>query len=608
MEFSLSNTAIIAFVIAVVFIVIYFVFKKDMEPQEENIEEDKFSIYYLNSNIKDLFNEITNQNIAELYLNRKETKKREQQKARLNNALRSCAQGNVGEKEYVKDYIKELLQCKLNINEKTINQVIPFHSFNMLTEQDKFEILLHVYKKEYGTAAFEKLSNQCGFDKPKTNENGTYYEITKEDIANAYYKCAEPLKYIDKIEIVAQRVFELVYGFSCADVIREMNIDGLSGGVSGVSNEQYNYMEEIFENSAVRKPKTYDSLWIFYHGKAIYLSFMGFGSQHEIIRVCKNLYMYDNVGHLTSSNGYKLTYLQDSSRVVVVRPKLVANWAFFVRKFDSAKSMTVNELLKDRESETVIELVKWMVKGCLNIVLSGDQNSGKTTFLRAMAATFIDQRYPIRTTEHEYELWLNNANPNLNCVAFRHTDEVSIIDSINLQKKTDASILLLGEVQSAELARAFIDLTQSGTKATWCTCHCVSTEDLVDYFRNAMLYILSNDQSAEEQVANAINIDIHWEKSGDGHRYISYIKEIIPFSRGESWPVNKDDCIVECLKTLARRRTFTTRDIIVYEKGTYVYKNPLSDRLAKKILRNLLEEEKDAFVAFNNHSIKFMPS
>ncbi|MBH1940633.1 Flp pilus assembly complex ATPase component TadA [Mobilitalea sibirica] len=601
MAFSYGNIIIITVMILVGIIIIYFIFKKDPEPEEDTKQEDIYSISYLIQGVRNLFNEIINQNIAQLYLNRKETKKREQQKARLITALRCCAQGKIGEKEYVKDYMKDLLQSNLNINENTIDRIIPFHAPSFMTAQDKFEILLYIMKKEYSLQAFHQLSALCGFEKPKKNAYGTYYEITDQDVHLAYELYAKPLCYLDKLNIVTQRVYQGSYGFSIADELRDMNIDGISGGVSGITTEQYNYLEEVFLHEVTGQHHAYDSLWIFLHGKAIRMSFLRFGSLSELIRVCKNLYSYDNVGHLTSTNGYKLTYLQDGSRVVVVRPKLSTHWAFFVRKFDSAKNMGLMELIRDEGKENVVEVIKWAVRGCLNIILSGDQNSGKTTALKAMIR-YIDQKYPIRTTEQEFELWLNHAYPKINVISFRASEEVSIINAINIQKKTDASIMILGEVASNDLAAAFITLTQAGTKATMCTCHCVSTEDLVDYFRNAILSegTFSNELIAEEQVANAINIDIHWEKSGDGHRYISYIREIIPYPRDEKWPENTMDCIAEGLKRMSRKRTFYSRDIIVYKDGRYIRMNSFSDRLANKIAKNLNQYEKEAFHNFNN--------
>ncbi len=600
MGFSQSNMILMTLITLVSALAVYFILKKEEEPNDEP-EENCNTIPFLKDGIRALFNDIINQNIEELYLNRRETQKREQQKIRLSTALRSCAQGNIGEKEYTKDYIKYLLQKNMGVNESTINSIIPFQQPLQLTIQDKFEILLYLFKLEEKLQAFDKLCSLCQFDEPKFNQYGHYYEIIPEEISEAFQCYYKPLRYIDKLEIITQRIYQEAYGFSVIDELRDMNIDGISGGVSGVSSEQYNYMEEVIRFDKLKKPMSYDGIWVFYRGKAIHLSFLSFGCQSELIRVCKNLYRYDNVGHLTSSNGYKLTHLYDGSRVVVVRPKLTSHWAFFLRKFDSTRHMAMEALIKDKGSDKVIELIRWMVKGCLNIILSGDQNSGKTTALKAMLQ-YVDQRYPIRTTEQEFELWLNNAYPNLNVVCFRSSDEVSMMDSINIQKKTDAAIMILGEVSSSDLANAFITLTQAGTKATFCTCHCVTTQDLIDYFRNSVLSYgtFSSEMIAEEQVANSVHIDIHWEKSGDGHRFISHITEIIPLPREEIWPEDTMECIAECLKRIARKRAFYSKDLILFEHGEYVVKNPLSSRAVERILKNLTETDRQNFLSFQS--------
>ncbi len=596
MEFKQTNIIAIAVILSIVLISFYFIFKKDPEP-DDDIEEDKFSFPYLKEHVKRKINEIVDQNINELIINRKEMKKRQYQKARLSKSVRTCAQGNIGEREYLKDYIKDLLQNDLGVSDETINQIIPFHNREFLTPQDKFEILYTEFNRENENryCAFDMLNRLYSLEHEKSNEYGAYYEVTPEDIDKLFDKVHKPLRYVDKLEIVTQRIYQEVYGNSVADILRyDTSIDGISGGCSGSSTEQYNYLEEIYGTGSTRKAKTYNSLWIFYHGKAIYLSFLSFASLQDLIRTCKNLYRYGTVGHLNSKAGYKLTYQADGSRVVVVRPNFSTHWAFFLRKFDSSKNMGIDKLIRVEGSEEVVNMLKWIVKGCLNAVLSGDQNSGKTTCLKAMSE-FFDRRNPVRTTEQEFELWLNNAYDSMNCLCLRSTEGISVMDAVNIQKKMDAAIMLLGEVNSFELAAAYLSLCLSGTKSALCTCHCVSTEDLVDYFRNAVIAngIFKTEITAEEQIANSVHIDIHWEKSPDGKRYISYINEIIPYPREvpESEQVLPLESIADSLKLMSRKRAFYVRPLIILENDRYVVKNNFSDRSVKRILKNLAAED-----------------
>ncbi len=596
-----NNTIYLALISAVALLVIYFVFKKDVETDEDETIANEFTIEYLSEKLKIIFNEILNQNLSELYISRKALEKRKEQKERLNHAIRSCAEGYLGEREYLKDYIKDLIQSKLKISEETIDFVIPYGNILHLTEQDKFEILLQEYKQGYGLDAFGILNKKCRFDKEKQNENGSYYEVTKEDINKSYAYIRPVLSYVIKLEVLAQRLFQLSFGFGVVDeLVYQKSIDSILGGTSGVTEEQYNYLEEIMKSEDITIEKSYNSIWIVLGGKPVRLSFLGFNSREELIRVCKNLYRYDNVGHLTSSSGYKLSYLRNGSRVVVTRPKFTAGWSFFIRKFESTRGMDIYTLVKGDNKEVVIKYIEWIVKGLLNIIISGDMGSGKTTFLKEILK-YIDQRYEIRTFEPEFELWLNHLYTGLNIVPFRKTEDVSIMEAINLGKKTEAMIMLLGEINDAAQANAFITLTQAGTKCTMATCHTNSPSNMVDYFRNATLSkegIFTNEMTAEEQVANAIDIDIHWEKSPEGVRYISYIAEIIPLPRTTAETGDSLKDIAIHLGVLARRRAFEIREIMVYENGKYILKNTLSETSIQKIVKNLNNENRERFLLF----------
>lgn len=593
MDFNDINIVLMTFIVAMVLITIYFIFKKELEP-EEDIEINIFAISYLRDGVKEKINERVGENLYELKINKKDIKKREQLKARLNKAIRSCAQGSVGEREYVKDEIKGILQTDFDVNEQTIDYIIPFNHINNLSPQDKFEILYVLNNREKDNMAFSKLNETCKFDREKRNEFGSYYEISEDDVQNAYDQLASSLNYVDKLEIVAQRIYQEEYGNSIADIIRyDIKVDGVSGGVSGASTEQYNFMEEVMETGGTGKAMSYNSLWIFFRGKAIHLSFLSFKDDRDLIRVCKNLYRHGSVGHLTSKIGYKLSYQADGCRVVVVRPKMSTHWAFFIRKFDSAKNHTIDKLLLDENHELVTTLSKWAARGCLNLVISGDQNSGKTTFFKAMAIYF-DRRNPIRTMEQEFEMWLNNAYTNLNCICLKASDDVPLFDIIAIAKKMDSAIMMLGEIGNFEYAGGYLSLCQAGTRSTIATIHTNTTQDLIDYMKNGGMFInlFRNEVAAEEQIAKSIQMDIHWVKSPDGKRYISYINEIVPLSNDIN--DDKEDAlskIANSLRLMSRKQAYQVRPLVTYEDGKYVLKNTFCNGSVNRILRNLSEND-----------------
>ena len=130
---------------------------------------EPYGIPYLVQEVNLTFENILNKNLAELNLNKLETQKREKIKSLIRKNLRSCSLGDIGAKEYIKDYIKEILQKNLGIKGETIDLVIPFNNSSLLSKQDKFEILLYIYKKQYKYDALTMLIETYQLTEVKTD-------------------------------------------------------------------------------------------------------------------------------------------------------------------------------------------------------------------------------------------------------------------------------------------------------------------------------------------------------------------------------------------------------------------------------------------------------
>ena len=241
-----------------------------------------------------------------------------------------------------------------------------------------------------------------------------------------------------------------------------MNIDGVSGGVSGlpesflsqVAQTDGDYLDQIAEHKV---PRACDSIWIFFQGKSIRLAFLSFGTEAELKRVCQNIYKYNNPGQLSDTNGYKINEMKDGSRVVVVRPSFSETWAFFVRKFD-VKRATLEQLIRDDGKEDAIELLKYLVKGARITSITGEQGSGKTTLLMGMIEN-IYETMNIRVQETAFELHLRKIYPTRNILTFRETDTISGQEGLDVQKKTDGSVNIIR--RGCNRPRSILDDTSS---------------------------------------------------------------------------------------------------------------------------------------------------
>lgn len=586
-----------------------------------DIDEDQYQLETILEFVKNTFNDILKTNLYAMNITREEFEKRVQNKNELRKALKTCIYGDVNAKNYVKNYIRDILLKNYKIDETNIDKIMNFNNAKELNVQDKFEILLYVYKKKYDLRALEMLIKENDLDIPKSLEDGDSgdgirYVITAEEIDRVYLEKVRRLtNFDDKLNVIVQRLYQCYKGYGVIDEIRDMKIDGVSGGVSGIPStffQQFDYSGGILSSL----PMSYDSVWIFFKGKTIHLEFLSFGSEKELIRVCKNIYRYNNPGQLSETNGYKVNEMKDGSRVVVARPPFCESWVFFVRKFDSAENKEPEDLITDKNSKLTIECMKWLIKGCRVTAITGFQGTGKTTLLMSLVK-FINYTFTLRIQEMAFELHLRKLYPKRNIVSFRETATVSGQEGLDLQKKTDGTVNIMGEVATAPVASWMIQMAQVASLFTIFTHHAKTTSDLVLALRNNLLQtrVFSNEKVAERQVAEVVNFDIHLYKDISGHRYIQRITEIIPVIDNSEYPeLYKEgktteetlrafaDTVKEYFTRVTDRKTFETRDIIVWENGEYKVANPISKKSYDEICTHLNEEEKTEFTQFLKES------
>ena len=616
---------ILLIVLLVVFVVSFFVYKvkkTDTKEAADNLsrEKERYSIEKMKAFIKKQFDEITRMNLYDLALSEEEFERRKNVKYELKKALRGAGYADKNDKKYVKTLMFDLLRNNYKVNSFNINNAIPFDNFEQLTSQDKFEILMHIYKKTYKTEALTQIITKYNLDFPKYEFDPEVpsYVITPEEISNIFATevTEDTLTFDDKLEIVVQRIYQEYKGFSVVDDIRDMNIDGVSGGVSGIPPsflDQLTDMDDYIEQMKGKKlPMSYDSVWIFYKGKATYLSFLSFGSESELKRVCQNIYKYNNPGQLSESVGYKINEMKDGSRVVVLRPNFSESWAFFVRKFAPPTLISAEQLLIHKNKENVIELLKYLVRGARVTAITGEQGCGKTTLLMAIMK-YLYPTITIRVQETAFELHLRKIYPYHNILSLRETDTISGQEGLDVQKKTDGGVNILGEVATDPVAAWMIQMAQVASKFTLFTHHAKTFPNLITALRNSLLKIgmFNSENVAEVQVVQVINFDIHLKRGVDGTRYIERITECIPlekkFNYNNDYRKVKDlngkmdsfmDNAVEYFQHMTQTSNYTYKNIVEFVDGEYVFKNPISEENIKAMRDNMSPEDVKNFDNF----------
>ena len=602
--------------------------KQESEEEKEVVVDDKtYTLEMMMNFVKKRLDEITKVNLYDLGLSEEEIKRRKSKKYELKKALKGCTYGDVNDKKYIKELIFDLLVKEYGVDESNVSKAIPFDVPSLLTPQDKFDIIIYMYKKDFGYEALTQLIKKYNLAELKytSGDAKPSYVITSEEMSDIYEKENFNLTFEDKLMVVVQRIYQRYKGYSSIDEVRDMNIDGVSGGVSGlpesflsqVAQTDSSYLNQVMDHKV---PRACDSIWIFFQGKSIRLEFLSFGTEAELKRVCQNIYKYNNPGQLSDTNGYKINEMKDGSRVVVVRPSFSETWAFFVRKFD-VKRATLEQLITIPGKEDTIDLLKYLVRGARIISLTGEQGCGKTTMLMGMIEN-IYETMNIRVQETAFELHLRKIYPTRNILTFRETDTISGQQGLDVQKKTDGSVNIIGEVATDPVASWMIQAAQVASKFTLFTHHAKTFPNLVTALRNSMLRNgdFTNETVAAEQVVQVLNFDIHLVKDFKGRRYIERITECVPIEDKNEYTYDhqkektlegKFDKFVDNTTKYYTKETnkelFKYINILEYQDGAYVITNKISDKNLSEMIMNMDDTDAAGFREFVNRlwGVKF---
>ena len=241
---TITNILLMALVIGIaIFVVYYYIKKKKEEKVEEtiNVDDKTYTLDKMKEFVKKRLDEITKVNLYDIGLSEEELKRRKNKKYELKKALKGCTYGDVNDKKYVKELIFYLLAKEYGVTETNISKAIPFDIPSLLTAQDKFDILIYAYKKEFGYEALTEMIKKYDLAELKFLEGETKpsYVITEDEISEIYEKENISLSFADKLAVVVQRIYQHYKGYSSIDEVRDMNIDGVSGRSIWTSRELF---------------------------------------------------------------------------------------------------------------------------------------------------------------------------------------------------------------------------------------------------------------------------------------------------------------------------------------------------------------------------------
>jgi pilus assembly protein CpaF len=222
--------------------------------------------------------------------------------------------------------------------------------------------------------------------------------------------------------------------------------------------------------------------------------------------------------------------LQDGSRVNAIIPPLALDGACLsIRRFGrdpvTARNMLDNKTL----TEPMLEMLAAMVKGRLNLIISGGTGAGKTTVLNVLSG-FIPNSERIVTIEDAAELQLKQEHivrletrpPNIEGKGSVRMRQL-VINSLRMRPDR----IVVGEVRGEE-AFDMLQAMNTGHEGSLTTVHANSPRDALSRIENmvSMANLNIPERAIRHQIANAVHAVVQVARLSDGSRKLITISEV----------------------------------------------------------------------------------
>lgn len=222
--------------------------------------------------------------------------------------------------------------------------------------------------------------------------------------------------------------------------------------------------------------------------------------------------------------------LPDGSRVNAIIPPLAIDGpSLSIRRF-GRDPLTAQNLLENRSLiEPMLELLAAMVKGRLNLLISGGTGAGKTTLLNVLSG-YIPNSERIITIEDAAELQLRQEHvvrletrpPNIEGKGAVRQRQL-VINSLRMRPDR----IVVGEVRGEE-AFDMLQAMNTGHEGSLTTVHANTPRDALSRVENmvSMANLNIPDRAVRTQIASAIHAVVQITRLSDGTRRVTSISEI----------------------------------------------------------------------------------
>ncbi|MGW0778422.1 CpaF family protein [Streptomyces sp. NPDC002835] len=301
-------------------------------------------------------------------------------------------------------------------------------------------------------------------------------------------------------------------------------------------------VENVFVNG-------YDAVYVDYGDGRLVQADPVADSDEELRELVRDLARTSGQAERTFSTGSPLLGLRlaDGSRLQAMT-EVTGERTYVTIRRHRIQHADLDELVRlGTLTPAVQDLLGAAVRAERNMMIVGEQNSGKTSLLRALLREIpADERFG--TLESEFELWAHKNGYHRQVVPMearesngervdgRAAGEITLLDLMQRALRMSLSRIVVGEVRGPEITAMMQALT-NGRGGNLCTMHASAPHVVFD--RIAELYLLAqgnfSERLAYRQIANGLHLVVFLSvdrSAGRFQRYVSHVWEITGLGEG----------------------------------------------------------------------------
>ena len=463
----------------------------------------------------------------------------------LSDMIRQSTAGDQNAKNFVINRIIKIITTELGIDHESVNYILKFEEPEKISYYFQFHIISLRYDISKLIDKYNEKFNIIDFSDRGDNifTKKAFEEIIQ--LEKAAHNLT--LDYIEKINVIANIIYAEVYGLSVIDRFEFMDINEV-----GANGYQY--------------------IWIQHRGSKIWLEFLEYPDNNILNNVCKNAVSFNSKYDLSPSNPGVICQRYDGSRITCSLQPFYSEPTLNLRRFNLG-NFNVDKLVQwGTIDELAKDVLKVLIKGRSNIIISGGMGDGKSTTLMTLI-NFVPGSRAIGTIEENLELRLKTRHTSKNVIEAQAVPGKPIASAFEFMLKQARDIIILGEITNSEEATLLINVMLRLCRGSMGTFHSESPKAVIINLRNLLLKSGSyhNEMVAQADVVEAVNIVIQMNHDSGGRRFVDCIAEVEPIA----------DKTVESVVT----SNFRPRNIMERSNGQFVYRNTISEAYSEKLIK-----------------------